>query len=195
MTRLTSSQVRNVLGRLLERHPELLSEAEASIGADRAAGAKLAGPSVEDVAQAVCNAVCSLELEDLTQRAGSHSWGYVGPGEAAGELLAESVSDWTEEWQQELQRGDIAGAVITCLGIVTGLYRARSTARRSDGPLGWDPDFLIEHACLTVRDLLLACPKASRKPTAGKLITALAGAAPDWEDGLRRSWMEGLNGK
>ncbi len=195
VTRLTPSQARDVLGCLLERHPELLSEAEAWVGADRAADAKVARPSVDDVAQAVCSAVCSLELEDLTQRAGSHSWGYVGPGEAAGELLEESVSDWTEEWQQQLQRGDVAGAVITCLGIVTGLYQARSTSERSDGPLGWKPDFLIEHACLTVRDLLLACPKASRKPTAGKLMAALMGVAPDWEDGLRRSSMEGLNGK
>ena len=71
----------------------------------------------------------------------------------------------------------------------------RSVSERSDGPLGWEPDFLIEHACLTVRDLLLACPEASRKPTAAKLITSLTGAAPDWEDGLRRSSMEGLNGK
>jgi hypothetical protein len=195
VTRLTPSQARDVLGRLLERHPELLSEAEASVGADRAAAANVARPSVNDVAQAVCSAVCSLELEDLTTRAGSHSWGYVGPGEAAWELLEESVSDWTEEWQQELQTGDVASAVIICLGIVTGLYRARSVSGSSDGPLGWAPDFLIEHACLTVRDFLLACPEASRKPTAGKLITALAGAAPDWEDALRRSSMEGLDGR
>jgi hypothetical protein len=149
------------------------------VGADRAAGAKVARPSVDEVAQAVCSAVCSLDLEDLTERAGSHSWGYVGPGEAAGELLAESVSDWTEEWQQKLQMGDVASALIICRGIVTGLYRARSVSERSDDPLGWEPDFLIEHACLTVRDLLLACPEASRKPTAAKLITALTGAAPD----------------
>lgn len=69
VSRLTRSQARDVLGRLLERHPELLSEAEALVGA------KVARPSVDDVAQAVCGAVCSLRLEDLTERAGSHSWG------------------------------------------------------------------------------------------------------------------------
>lgn len=165
------------------------------VGADRAAGAKVAKPSVDDVAQAVCSAVCSLGLEHLTERAGSHSWGYVGPDEAAWELLDESVSDWTEEWQRELRMGDVASAVIICLGIVTGLYRARSASERADGPLGWEPDFLIEHACLTVRDLLLACPKTSRKPTARKLLPALTGAAPDWEDRLRRSSMEAMNGE
>jgi hypothetical protein len=46
---------------------------------------------------------------------------------------------------------------------------------------------LIEHGCSTVRDLLLAFREASRKPTAAKLITALTGAAPDWEDALRRN--------
>lgn len=195
VTRLTPSQSRDVLGRLLERHPELLSEAEGLRGAGRATDAKVARPSVDDVAQAVCSAVSSLELDDLAERAGSHSWGHVGPGEAAWELLEQSVSDWTEEWQRELQLGHVASALAICLGIITGLYRARSASERSDGPLGWAPDFLAEHACSTVRDLLVACPEESREPTVVKLMTALTGSAPDWEDGLRRSSMEGLNGK
>jgi len=46
-----------VLGSLLERHSEFLSEAEALVGADRAEDARVSGPSIDDVAQAVCSAV------------------------------------------------------------------------------------------------------------------------------------------
>lgn len=46
-----------VLGNLLERHPGLLSEAEALVGADCADDARGSGPSIDDVDQAVCSAV------------------------------------------------------------------------------------------------------------------------------------------
>ena len=98
-----------------------MSEVEALVGADRAAGPKVARSSVDVVAPAVCSAVCSLQLEDLTERVGSRSWGYVGPGEAAWALLEESVSDWTEQWRQQLQVGDVESAVIICRGIAAEL--------------------------------------------------------------------------
>lgn len=40
VTRLTPDQARDVLGRLLEGHPALLSEAEALVGVDGAADAQ-----------------------------------------------------------------------------------------------------------------------------------------------------------
>src|SRR5262245_3084688 len=41
------------------------------------------GPSHNDAAKAVCDAVCGLDLNDLNERAGTHSSGYIEPSEAA----------------------------------------------------------------------------------------------------------------
>lgn len=192
VARLAPDQARDVLRRLLERRPELLPQAaELMVRLEETGTMKAARASAaDDVAQSVCSAVCSLELEDLTGRAGAHSYGYVGPGEVAWELLEESVSDWTDEWQEQMRRGEIDAAVAVSVGIVTGLYRARSVSNGSDGPLGWAADFPIEYACSTVHDLILACPKGSRQATAARFLHSALEAAPDWEDALRRCWVD-----
>jgi hypothetical protein len=73
------------------------------------------------------------DLEPLNGRAGSHSWGYGEPSEAAVELLTEAVEDRVEEMKRNLELGLLAPAEALCAGIVQGLYRARDT--RSDGAL------------------------------------------------------------
>ncbi|MBI4536627.1 MAG: hypothetical protein HY712_01565 [candidate division NC10 bacterium] len=66
---------------LLGKHPELVAEAETL------AAAFIGDVVTEDIAQETEDAVRSLDFDDLSSRAGSHSYGYVEPGEAAWELI------------------------------------------------------------------------------------------------------------
>src|SRR5258705_7935424 len=81
MDRLAVGEADAILRNLLERHPELRDEAE------RIAQVIVNTPSAEHIADQVFNAITSVDLDALNERAGAHSWGYVEPSEAAIELL------------------------------------------------------------------------------------------------------------
>ncbi len=137
-------------------------------------------PSVEDIATDVFNAVVAIDLETLTERAGSHSWGYVEPTEAAEDLLEEAISDCVEGMEEELKAGRISAAERWLTGIVAGLYRARST--KSDGALGWAPDFPAEHAGSTMRKFFKLSGDKVDPATRERVMTALITKAPEWTD-------------
>ncbi len=75
-----------MLKTLLDRHPELGDEAE------RIAVELLSAPSAEEVADEVCAASRSLDLDALNGRAGRHAWGDVEPSEAPGR-------SFTRQWR------------------------------------------------------------------------------------------------
>lgn len=77
LSHLKPDEALTVLDRLLENHPELRSEEE------KIAAAQISAPSIDDIAADVFAAVTAVDLETLTDRAGAHSRGYVGPSEAA----------------------------------------------------------------------------------------------------------------
>ena len=85
LDKMSADDLAAVLRVLLTEHPDLQPRAE-SIAAEI-----VSSPSPEDIAEDVLDAVISLDLDSLNDRAGSHSWGYVEPSEAAWELLQEAV--------------------------------------------------------------------------------------------------------
>jgi hypothetical protein len=85
LEKLRPEEAAAVLNQLLGKRPELKSEAE------RLAIQIVSAASIEDVAEEVYREITSIDLEALNGRAGSHSWGYVEPSEAATELLSEAV--------------------------------------------------------------------------------------------------------
>jgi hypothetical protein len=182
--RLASDEANTVLRALLDKHPELRPEAE-QIAAD-----VMSSSSAEDIAGAVFLRVTGVDLDDLSDRAGSHSWGYVEPGQAAVELLEESVEDLLEDMKRKAELGLVPAAEALCAGIVKGLYRARKT--KSDGALGWDPDFPAEHAGYAVEELIRSCPPAARQATLERAVEALVPEVPEWEDMLRRIAKDGV---
>jgi hypothetical protein len=151
---LTPEAAWAVLKRLLDQHPEMGPEAQ-KIAASLGALPPLAEASQDDVAKAVFSSITSIDLEDLNERAGAHSWGYVEPGEAAWELLEEALEEWIEDMRGKASSGRIAAAESTCIGIVQGLYQARNV--QSDGALGWAPDFPAEAAGQAVKKLIQSC--------------------------------------
>jgi len=169
---------------LLAKHPELSAEAEAL------AASAIGDVAMEDIAQETEEAVRSLDLDDLNSRAGSHSYGYVEPGEAAWELIEEAVMPLIEDIQRRLDAGQPGAALATCAGVVLGLYRVRHDA--NDGCLGWAPDAAAEMAGEAVSVLRKALRKAGTPRIAGQssntLPTVLRDAAPEWVDMLDRCW-------
>ena len=142
-----------VLQRLLAIHPELVPEAEEiwRLSMDEV--------SFETIAFDVESSILSLDLDDLNNRAGSHSWGYVEPSEAALELLDEAVAPFREDMLRKLELGLEAAAFETCKGIVFGLYQCRNPTEGD--PLSWAPDFPVEAASYAVCKL-----NGDRKPGA-----------------------------
>ena len=129
LNQLAPGEVATVFRVLLEKHPNLVHEAE-----EIAAGV-VSSPSVEGIADDVCTSVTTLDMDDLNGRAGAHSWGYVEPSEAAQELLEEAVAVHFDDMKRRLNLGLEAAAEAVCAGIVLGYpaLAARDPAARSVG--------------------------------------------------------------
>ena len=151
----------------------------------------MSAASIEDVAEEVYLEITSIDLEALNERAGSHSWGYVEPSEAATELLTEAIEDRVEEMKRSLELGLLAPAEALCAGIVQGLYRARDT--KSDGALGWAVDFPAEEAGFVVEEFLKGCRACTRKAAQANLMQALTERTPEWAEDLERAAERGAS--
>jgi hypothetical protein len=145
LARLYPDEAVAVLHALLERHPELLPEAEGL------AKTVVADVDVESIAEEVEHAVLEIDLDDLGARTGRTSWGYVERAEAACELLEEALEPFLTEMKRRVELGFKAAAVGVCQGIVLGLYQCRG--KNPDQVLGWAEDFPAETAVQAVAAL------------------------------------------
>jgi hypothetical protein len=138
LEKLDGAESASVLKALVDQHPELRSEAEAL-------GKEVLGEvSLFSVADDVENAALQFDYDDLNSRAGSHSWGYVEPTEAAWELLEEAVEPFVSEMKRYLDLGLEEQSREVCQGILLGLYRVQDG--QSNDVLGWAEDFPGEAA-------------------------------------------------
>lgn len=179
LDKLSPDEAATVLRYLLDKHPELRPEAQ------QFATEHVSSFCIEDIARDVHTRITSIDLDALNDRAGSHSWGYVEPSEAATQLLEEAIEDLVEDMKRKAELGLLPAAQAVCAGIVVGLYQARDT--QSDGALGWDPDFPGEEAGYVVAEFLRACRPAARKAAQKTLIETLANRAPDWAEDLKHA--------
>ena len=107
------------------------------------------------------------------------------PSDAAQNLLEEAIEEVVEDMKRRAELGLVPAAEALCAGIVQGLYQARDT--KSDGALGWAPDFPTEHANYVVGVFLCACPQAARKAAQKELLETLVERAPKWAEDLRHT--------
>lgn len=185
LDKMAPHELASVLRALLTKHPELRAKAE-QIATDM-----IAAPSVEDVANDVHDAVTSLGIDSFQSRAGKQAWGYVEPTEAAWELLGEAVEDILADMKRRMELGLHEAAEAICFGIVLGLHKAKGAG--SDGPLGWAPDFPAEEACHAVAELIGSCPPKVRGATRNRLVEALGGLVPDWDEMITRAADRAMN--
>ncbi|MBI2998469.1 MAG: hypothetical protein HYY46_08455 [Deltaproteobacteria bacterium] len=163
LDRLKGDEAAQVLRALLEKRPALAKEVEAL------AESVIGDVSVEDVADAVEDAVQGLDLEDLQGRAGRKVYGYVEPTEAAWELLEEAMAPFLEDIRRRAEGGQDGAALSTCAGMVLGLYRVRDNTE--ENVLQYAPDFPDEmagEAVVALRKVTLSAKtrRSSRRPSA-----------------------------
>ena len=115
-------------------------------------------------------------MDDLNGCAGSHSWGYKEPTEAAWELLEETVEPFVEDMKRHLSLGLEPKALEICQGIVLGLYRLRNDPD-PDELLGWAEDFPGEAAGCAVDDWM-AGRQGTRAALLGKFVKK---HVPQWQ--------------
>jgi hypothetical protein len=65
--------------------------------------------------------------------------------------MDESLQDLADDMKRKADLGLVPAAQAVCAGIVQGLYQTRHV--KSDGALGWAPDFPTEHAGYIVRSV------------------------------------------
>jgi len=120
----------------------------------------------------------SHDLDELNSRAGKTRLGYVGPGEAAYEILHEAIDPIIDQMQRHLELGLGKEALETCKGLVLGLYDVRD--KKNDGCLGWAPDFAEQ----TAEEVLKKWSEGIRgKGTRGRrtsLRSFFNEVAPEW---------------
>lgn len=138
LERLKPDEAAAVLRRLLEAHPNLLTEAE------EMARSLLHQADSEEIAAEIEDEIRALDYEALNSRAGRHEWGYVEPSEAAEEILEETLEPFREDLKRHLELGLEAEALEICKGLVLGCYRL--SEREGGDVLGWAPDFPAEAA-------------------------------------------------
>ncbi|HOW64776.1 MAG TPA: hypothetical protein P5186_13250 [Candidatus Paceibacterota bacterium] len=182
LDRLSNEESASLLRILIERHPEIRAEAE------QLAKDLVDSPSVEEVADDVLFCITGVDLEALNERAGSHSWGYVEPSEAARELLEESLEDLVADMKRRCELNLASTAEIIGIGIVLGLYQAKDV--NSEGALGWDPDFPAEHAYHVVAEFVRSCHGMVHSGVKEQILSTLADHAPEWGETLRRAIQE-----
>ena len=138
LRKLQPAESQEVLEALLKAHPKLRKQAE------EIALALISEESCGEIADQVEWDLEHLGLDDLNSRAGNHGLGYVGPGEAAWELLHEAIDPIIADRDRHLELGQRRQALEICKGLVLGLYEVRN--KENDGCLGWAPDFTEQTA-------------------------------------------------
>jgi len=123
-------------------------------------------------------------MDDINGRAGSHSWGYTEPTEAAWELLEEAVAPFVEDMKRYLGLGLDDEAFEVCKGIVFGLYQCHDES--GDEFLSWAGDFLAEASGSAVDDWIGARRQgptsgASKANRARQLREFVMEHVPDWQ--------------
>jgi hypothetical protein len=176
LARLNPEEGDDVLRSLIERHPQLIAEAE------EIAQATMSDVDADTVAEDVQQAVLDLDIDDFDTRAGRHSWGYVEPTEAAWELLEEAIDPFLADMKRHIELGFEAAATATCAGIVLGLYRCDGN---SDQVLGWAVDFPAEAAGNAVATL--AGESAARHRRTWRLGDAILDQVPRWASMIGRA--------
>jgi hypothetical protein len=183
--KLRLEEVNVVLRELLKNHPELQPEA------DELARSAITSPSTEEIADETFQVISDIGLDELNGRAGSHSWGYVEPSEAACELLEESLEDLIENMKRQSDLGLANDAEAICEGIVVGLYRARNV--NSDGALGWAPDFPVEQAGQVIQEYLRPAASTSKSIASQSFLEHLATRVPEWSEMIHRAVNQSAN--
>ncbi len=185
LERLSAGELSAILTELLKTHPELRGEAESI------ATRMVSMVAPDGVVDPILQALASLDLEDLNARAGLHDGIYVGPGEAAWELLEEVADGFVADMKRKMDLGFEDAALVVFSGLVIALAKAEEVD--SAGPLGWAPDFPAEMACRAASELIDASSVEKRTAVRDRVVSALEGLDPRWRGMITRTMDQTLS--
>lgn len=170
--RLAPEEASAILRQLLVEKAALVSDAE------RLANAMLHDVSCESVAIDVEDALASVHVDLVMERAGRDSYGgYTSPDEAACALLDEALQPFTDDMARRFQLGMEEQALEICKGLVLGLYRQR---KESGGAFEYAPDFVAEAAGYAV-DAWRRGKRGRKRENLRSAQKALLELAPEWK--------------
>jgi hypothetical protein len=176
--RLTDGESAALLRILLSKHASLRVEAE------RLAIQIVGASSPAEIANSVFDAVTSIDIDALNDRAGATHWDYVEPTDAAWQLLEEAVEDFVSDMKRRMNVGLEDEAITICRGVIAGLFRAEECGKGD--VLDWAPDFPKEEADHVVAELLRANRGGGRNALRSRVAAILAEEAPAWTNMLKR---------
>ncbi len=140
---LTLVEKGELLDHLLTLRPELGEPVE------EVARLRLVEANREAVAADVEWAISSHDIDEINGRAGYHPGrGYVGPGEAADEILDEDLQRCLDDLARRAELGLAATATELATGILCGLYACREAG--AETLLEYTPDFVVERAGMVI---------------------------------------------
>lgn len=172
LERLSAVEAATVLRQLLAEKPALVSDAE------RLASAMLDDVSYESVASEVEDAITSVHMDLVMERAGRDSFGgYTSPDEAAWELLDEAIQPFMEDMSRRIQLGEDDQALEICKGILLGLYGVR---KDSSGALEYASDYVVEAAGNSV-DAWRRGKRGRKRESLRTARQAFLELAPEWK--------------
>ncbi len=154
-----------LLDQLLAMQPQLREQVE-QLARDR-----LAAGDRDAIAAQVQDALTGHGIEELSGRAGRQpGGGYVGPGEAAYEILDEDLRPLLDDMHRRATLGMTTAATELAIGVLCGLYEIRDS--ESDTLLGYAPDYAINRADQILRE----CAKAGIELPLDDLLDLI----PEW---------------
>ncbi len=166
MSALTLMEKAELLDELLTARPELREQAEAL------AGRRLVGADRSAVAADVESSLRCHDVDELNGRAGYQSGrGYVGPGEAADEILDEALQPFLDDLTRRRELGMTTATTELAVGILCGLYACREAG--SESLLEYSPDYAIERAA----DVVSRCAKLGVELP---VVDDLLDIVPEW---------------
>jgi hypothetical protein len=171
LSRLRGDEALRLLLSLIDHHPELRPECETL------ATTLLGEVDAQQIGAQLGNRLSELDITACAGRAGRQPWGYVEPWEAAAEILEELLAPYIEDLRRRIELVLEDAARSTCLGIVLGLYHAR-TAEPS-ALLAHVPDFCEEEAAYVVE--LLTKESGRRHRRRWELPEGSEDLLPDWD--------------
>ncbi|HEY3260173.1 MAG TPA: hypothetical protein VGJ95_07870 [Pseudonocardiaceae bacterium] len=173
---LTAAEKGELLDVLLAARPDLREQANAL------AARHLSEEHRSRVADDVEFALCHHDIDELNGRAGyRHGVGYIGPGEAAGEILDEALQPFLDDLARRAELGMTAAAMELAVGIVHGLYQCREGGAES--LFEYSLDYPTERAS----DVVDRCAKLGVDLPVDDLLELM----PDWSTLLRRAVARG----
>lgn len=170
LARLSPEEASEVLRELLDTNRSLRPTAT------EIATRRITDVDAKRIAKTLSEALLALDVFAFDGRAGDTRWGYVGPTEAAWEILEETAAPFIADAVRLAELGHEDAAMTACRGVLLGLYAVRG--KGADDLLGHAPDFPDETAAHALDKFRSAL---GRRPGKADKLREMVSGMDEWD--------------